>query len=359
MIKKSFFLMACFLASTIFMGCDADLKVEEEEEIEEDEEVIEEVPLGVNDISVAEQTLLVNAFVEAYNTFLTTDKLPSSITVNEKPYPKNKWFEVACRLLLNISAEKSEVITLSNYASCDNVNNLRLDTFAEDEVGIELLTNQARRQLAYASTGAGNRFANYVGYPNSNTDYPENVTSFSGYLSYDRALISMMRAFAAYNAGGAFPAIISSWQSDFLRSTSNCLVGGSYATSVMNTAIVGKATAEEKARAIFAHWLSIRSYEYYYNTTHGSEKALELRVGNCCDLTHALIAMTRTAGIPSRYVHGRVQFSSGEDGHVWAEFHINGKWVTCDPSNRSNTFGNHENWSRLNTLNSKLAELYF
>ena len=312
------------------------------------------------DLSVSDQQAFVDEFANAYKTFTTTDKLPATITVNGKLYDKQTWFEVACRMLLNINDGKSEPISLSNFGMSDNVNNIRQDTFVEDEVGIELLTNQARRQIAFATLPANRRFANFVGYPNANTANPEDVTVYNGNLSLERGLILMMRAFDAYKTNGILPAKLSSWQSDFLTTTLNCDVDGPKAIETMNEAIAGKTTVEEKARALFEHWLDIRTYEYYYDTRHGSEETLALKVGNCCDLSHALIAMARAAGIPARYVHATCLFvSSGNRiGHVWVELWVDGAWVTCDPSSKSNTYGNHESWSDP-VLNSKLAELHF
>lgn len=312
---------------------------------------------SASEISVTDQQAFVDAFDNVYNTFLTNDKLPATITVNGKTYERNQWFEVACRMLLNIKDKGNlEPFTLSNFEMSENPNNINQDTFIEDEVGIELVTNQARRQITYA--GSNRRFANFVGYPNANTANPEDVTKYNGNLSLERGLILMMRVCASYKTNSALPETISSWQSDFLHSTLNCEVGGTNAVEIMTEAIAGKTTEAEKAKAIFEHWLDMRSYEYYQDTKQGSENTLESKTGNCCDLTHALVALARTAGIRTRYVHAQVQFSSGKDGHVWAELYVNGAWVTCDPSNGSNTYGNHENWTNPE-YNSRVAELSF
>ena len=74
---------------------------------------------------------------------------------------------------------------------------------------------------------------------------------------------------------------------------------------------------------------------------------LETGRGVCQDYTHVMLAITRSWGIPSRYVSGYLhsegvsgEQSTGSASHAWAEFLLPGMgWVGVDPTN--NTFADH------------------
>jgi len=54
--------------------------------------------------------------------------------------------------------------------------------------------------------------------------------------------------------------------------------------------------------------------------------------GTCDEFTHLLLALLRSAGIPSRFVAGLV-YSGEEWGmHAWAEAAVNGEWIPLDPT---------------------------
>ena len=75
-------------------------------------------------------------------------------------------------------------------------------------------------------------------------------------------------------------------------------------------------------------------YENYSNTRKGAHKTLQDRAGNCCDQAHLLVALLRTAQIPTYYAHG--------NNHWWAVACID-KQYHCDPTNRNHNFGNPDN----------------
>ncbi|MGZ7108545.1 MAG: transglutaminase-like domain-containing protein, partial [Methanobacterium sp.] len=52
-------------------------------------------------------------------------------------------------------------------------------------------------------------------------------------------------------------------------------------------------------------------YSFYYDTRYGALGTLNNRAGNCCDQTHLVVALSRAAGLPARYVHGDCTFASG------------------------------------------------
>jgi transglutaminase-like putative cysteine protease len=97
----------------------------------------------------------------------------------------------------------------------------------------------------------------------------------------------------------------------------------------------------ETARGIFA-WTH-DALEYQRGVTHVHTSANEAYtdgVGVCQDFAHLSLALTRTAGIPSRYVsgyfHPEIDATVGEEitgeSHAWVEVWT-GKWWGYDPTN--------------------------
>jgi transglutaminase-like putative cysteine protease len=129
----------------------------------------------------------------------------------------------------------------------------------------------------------------------------------------------------------------------------------------MQEIIAGKNTDFEKAEAIFYYSLDEWEWVNYSNTSRGAVKTIQQKGGNCCDLSHAVVAMARAAGLPARYRHAQCKYKkSGKViGHVMAEIYVDGKWYLCDPSSSGTTFGNHEAWSVMSTFNGLYDELPF
>jgi len=117
----------------------------------------------------------------------------------------------------------------------------------------------------------------------------------------------------------------------------------------------GKTTPLEQARAIYDYLLTTMTYD---KTTPGwgkgdTERACDVRKGNCTDFHSLFISMARAKGIPARFVIGFPLTAA--DGnvkgyHCWAEFYVKGKgWIpvdasdaskSSDPAVRSYLFGN-------------------
>ena len=119
--------------------------------------------------------------------------------------------------------------------------------------------------------------------------------------------------------------------------------------------VTKKLTTLEKATNIFNWVRDYVDYSFYYNTKRGAIGTLNSKKGNCVDLSHLMVALSRAAGIPARYVHSDCKFSSGWCGHVWAQLYVNGKWINADASNNINDFGVIRNW---NTKNNILKGVY-
>ena len=116
-------------------------------------------------------------------------------------------------------------------------------------------------------------------------------------------------------------------------------------SQVSYTLVTKTLSTYEKAEAIFNWARDKLEYQFYFNTRKGALGTLTSGSGNCCDLSHAIVALARSIGIPARYVYGSCKFSSGTMGHVWAQLYVNGRWYNADASNNMNSFGVIRNWN--------------
>ena len=113
----------------------------------------------------------------------------------------------------------------------------------------------------------------------------------------------------------------------------------------------------QKGKKLFAWVRDNIQYKKYSNTRRGALKTLQSKKGNCVDQAHLLIALSRAAGIPARYVNGgNCKFTTGYvGGHVWTQLYINKKWVVADTTSSRNSLGKIRNW---NTKSYKLYGKY-
>ena len=76
-------------------------------------------------------------------------------------------------------------------------------------------------------------------------------------------------------------------------------------------------------------------------------QTLKSRGANCVDHAHLVVALSRAAGLPARYVNANnCKFSSGYvSGHVWAQVLVGNTWVVADTTSSRNKFGVVNNWN--------------
>ena len=280
-----------------------------------------------------------------YKTFLEDDLMPESFEMDNEGVtevlPRGYYFEAMCLLLKDIAeggdAWKTKTYALTRcYAPGAGT---QYETYAPNEISLEQALWINDKQYSYAQSH-GKLFANYC-------------TVDGTYFSFARSLVVTARILSAFQDNGVLPEKVSSWQSDFLRGmtydsgavintgASSCKLDDPVVVAARDAAIAGKTTTMEKAVAIFEYARDVWEWEDYYNTRKGAVKTMNEKGGNCCDLSHAIISMARSAGIPARYVHGpsTVYPSGSVWGHVWAELFVDGTWYICDASNNSCTFG--------------------
>ncbi len=170
------------------------------------------------------------------------------------------------------------------------------------------------------------------------------IPGYESILSTKGLAVMLCRACAYFAENGKFPENINTWESSFTHSTSNCDINAPEVKAARDAAWAKKGVTEsssvrEKADAIFLYARDEWVWENYNNTKKGAVGTIKAKGGNCCDLSHAVLAMARLSGIPGRYFHAQCYYSSGTIGHVISQLFIDGEWVYADASNDSNKLG--------------------
>ena len=148
----------------------------------------------------------------------------------------------------------------------------------------------------------------------------------------------------------------------YLASTKNCQVTNKEIQSMAKKLTSSLKSDSDKAKKLFEYVRDKIGYEKYANTKRGAVKTLQNKIGNCVDKSHLLIALSRAAGIPAKYVNANnCKFTSGYvSGHVWAKLYLNKKWVVADTTSSRNTLGTIKNWNTKSyTLIGEYAGINF
>ena len=317
----------------------------------------------------------VEEFAKAYEIFLEKDELPASVNVEGILYGKGQYMAAACLILKRIQEdpehwedEEVDVPVRMNWGS-NEANN----TFEQDSISLEALTWAADRVYNYAVKNGS--MPNYVSFgtitcPGRGQDstytytydqpFKDGVAYIGNFISRDYGA-ALCRMFHYFKHNSEFPDKVCTWGSDYLRKTTNCDIDDPVVIAAKDAALAklpANATDVQKAVALFEYARDEWEWEDYMNTRKGSVKTIQAKGGNCCDLTHATLAMCRAAGIPARYMHGQCYFSSGVIGHVIPEIWAGGRWWVSDPSNNSATMG-HPTWKGMNKFNGRYKTLPF
>ena len=133
----------------------------------------------------------------------------------------------------------------------------------------------------------------------------------------------------------------------YLSSSKNCQVTNKEIKSLATKLTSTLKSDYEKGKKLFEWVRDHIGYDKYRNTRRGAVKTLQNRLGNCVDQSHLLVALSRAAGIPARYVNGNnCRFTTGYvSGHVWTEMYIKNKWTVADTTSSRNTLGTIRNWN--------------
>ena len=136
----------------------------------------------------------------------------------------------------------------------------------------------------------------------------------------------------------------------YLQPTTNCQSNSPTIIALANSITMGSSTTMDKATALF-NWVDDNiGYSFYYNSKYGALGTLAAKTANCCDTSNLLVALSRAAGIPARYISADCDFNGTWYGHVYAQMYVGGIWYNVDAISYNNTFGVINNWDTSNMV---------
>lgn len=296
---------------------------------------------------------------DAYEYFLKNDRMPEAIRVGGVSYDSGAMISAGYMLLKQMQAEpqswqNKDVVYKAGAVCPDNERN---NTLGLDEISFDDFMMLAGKACVYADKNE--KFPNYCTLETEHKDQDGSV--YPTQMVINAMLVGFARVFHYFEENASLPETVSTWHSDFLRSTKHSPKNHSLVKSTMRKVTKGLTSDYDKAKALFEYVRDAWEWENYSNTGKGAVKVIKDKGGNCCDLSHTLIAMSRAAGIPARYRHAQCKYvKSGKViGHVMAELYVDGVWYLCDPSSNEDSFGNHEAWAYMDTFNGRYRELPF
>ena len=313
----------------------------------------------------------VQGLSDSYENFEATGSLLKNINVEGLTFNKGKYIIAGCILLEKILAEpdtwQDEDIDIPSAAYGE----LMYQHYTCDPAEIDFahVRYLASRVLAY--TKENNGLPNYVTFPSGDTSSPGYlpqmtivVTKHDNEMNLRAYMVVIARLFNYFvKHEGEWPEKISSWPATYLDSTSNCPIDDPVVLAARDAALAGvpaDATERQKAEAIYYYVRDNFTWILYSNTKRGAVQTIKDKTGNCCDLTHATVAMCRAAGIRARYLHGQCYFGSSTEGegHVIPEIFVDDQWWICDPYKKTASWGK-PTWKGMQTFNGRYNELEF
>ena len=294
----------------------------------------------------------VKAYVEANH------GLPSYVTIGSTNVSMAQFLQMMCVDLLQINNGQTTPIPLTNVNSPANPS----DNVGSGNIYKTEYLDMAQRIKSFIDS---NKVApNYVSSSLGNVQFDSAVYMYSRIMNFYHTNSNTLPNYAAIKPWSAVtnPNSIPANLIPYTQPTNNCQSTDYRIVADVAAITSGVTDNYDKAVKLY-NWLHANEqYQFYYNTQKGAVGTLTSGSGNCCDLTHLMVAFARAAGIPARYVHGTCHFivSGNNYGHVWAELYLNGKWVRADLSSYKNSLGVINNWNTATyTLNGYYRELPF
>ena len=290
----------------------------------------------------------------------TNSKLPNTVTAGGVTFTLPEFLYLMSQAIYQLGSSNTKAITY--IIGVSSPSSPSGDTISANLMKADYLTT-AKNVATFIKTY--NQAPNYASSAVGKIIYSELVDSFSRILAFYGNNNKLMPNYVTikYSSGGSSTSGTGLNEkntvtdlSQYLKSTTNCQVNNSAIKKVVNSLISGLSSDTAKAKAIYNYVRDSISYSFYYNTKYGAAGTLSAKAGNCVDQSHLLVAMFRTAGLASRYVHGTCTFSSGSTyGHVWVQVLIDGKWTVADATSSRNSLGSIANW---NTKTFSLKGIY-
>ena len=280
----------------------------------------------------------------------TNHRLPNYVTVNSQQLKVSEFLYLMANGILNLNSGKTSGV--------------QQKTLSSDPASSGSTLSGNLYQSSYVSLAQS-----IVNYINTNNAAPGSVSTSLGNMQFKTMVYSLAKILNFQSLNNRLPSYVTiddtvyqntsssnSSYSQYLQPTKNCQSTDTTIKALASSLTSGLTSTLAKATAIFNWVRDNTSYSFYYNTKYGAVNTLKAKTGNCVDLSHLLVALSRASGIAAKYVHADATFTSGNVyGHVWAEFLIDGKWVKADASSNSNSLGKITNW---NTATAKLKGTY-
>lgn len=271
------------------------------------------------------------------------EKLPSKVKIGSLTYSTADFLYLVCKAIINLKSGSNADIAVYKVAS-------------PKKPGAAAYMGNLYDYLSVAKS--------LVKTSESKGIMPNYVDSKLGSIGYKGAVYALARVVAFYGDNDVMPryTVVKSLSeastgvlnskntisnlAPYLAATANCQVNNAKIKQLVTKLTKGLTSDNAKAKAIFNYIRDTVSYSFYYDTRYGAVGTLNARTGNCVDHAHLVVAMSRAAGLPARYVHGTCVFSSGSTyGHVWAQVLVGNTWTVADASSTRNSFGNVVNWN--------------
>ncbi len=293
----------------------------------------------------------VKAYVELHH------GLPSYVTIGSTNISMAKFLQMMSIEVLQINNGQTTSIPLTNVNSPTNPS----DNVGSGNIYKTEYLDMAQRIKSFIDS---NKVApNYVSSSLGNVQFDSAVYMYSRIMNFYYTNSNTLPNYAAIKPWSAVtnPNSIPANLIPYTQPTNNCQSTDYRIVADVAFITNGATSVYDKAVKLYEWLHTHEQYQFYYNTQKGAVGTLVSGYGNCCDLTHLMVAFARAAGIPARYVHGTCTFSSGNVyGHVWAELYVNGQWTRADLSSYKNSFGVINNWNTATyTLNGYYRELPF
>lgn len=293
----------------------------------------EEVSVSSNLVSVSNDEL--NDAASGVKTFVDKNhRLPNYVSIADGQVTSPQFLQLLTERVLNINSGQNNSLNIKNVSEPTN------PTESVKSGSIQKTEYLQIAQKLIAFTDSNGRLPNYV-------------SSSLGKIRYESLVYMYSKIINFQDTNNRLPSTVSvtTWTSQsegtisdsslvkYLQPTANCQSTSSTIKSLATSITAGTTSNYNKAVKIF-NWVRDNvTYSYYNNTRKGALGTLSSRSGNCCDHSHLVIALSRAAGIPGRYIHIY--------GHVYSQLYVDGKWYNADAINNNNYFGQSKSTSNI------------
>ncbi|HML05613.1 MAG TPA: transglutaminase domain-containing protein [Methanobacterium sp.] len=282
----------------------------------------------------------IKAYVDSNN------RLPHYVTIGSTQVKMPDFLNLLAAGLLQLNSGTNTPVTLETVNSATKP----VESIKSGNINKADYLDLAKRVNTYID--ANGKLPNYTTSGLGKFGYESLIYMFSKVMAFEKAnqrlpsYVTVKSVSTTTSSSGSVSTPVPADLQKYLAATANCQVNNAQIKALAASITSGKTSSYDKAVAIF-NWVRDKiGYSFYYNTKKGAVGTLNAKTGNCVDTAHLLIALSRAAGLPARYVHANAKFTSGHVyGHVWAQIWVNGKWYTADATSSRNSFGVVKSWT--------------